>query len=481
LTWVFVVLAPILGVGITATFPALHSVPYSISFIAICLIAGFAGFKPGIASALIAISANVFLHVFVQHLSLTKFDTIRTLGMLSAALVVCWLLESRRKAHQLSHRASAALQDRNDALVDSLHAGKCASWVIDLNSGKSARWFSGSYQVFGIPFSELEQHASLVQFVDPEDRPGFYLLVAEMKSSRNPIVFEYRSTWPNGEQHWHEMRATRVPGDVGCVWRGVTMDVTDRKRAESVVLRQEKLAATGRMASTVAHEINNPLEAVTNLLYLANLDQTLTPATKSYLGMAEAELARLGEITRLTLGYARNTTVKESVVLGDVVEDVLKIFRHRYQAKNIQISRRFNASVRIWIAPHELRQILTNLITNAADAVSNNASADRRIEVEVSSEGSRTILAISDNGSGVSPEALPHIFEPFFTTKGDIGTGIGLWVTRELVENNGGIARAESGDLGNGMKTRLHIEFPIVDAGERSFPLDVVHVSGLQP
>jgi len=246
----------------------------------------------------------------------------------------------------------------------------------------------------------------------------------------------------------------------------VTMDITERKRAETAVLRQEKLAAMGRMASTVAHEINNPLEAVTNLLYLANMDETLSPGTKAYLGLAEQELARLSEITRLTLGYARNTALKQSIILADSVEDVLKIFRHRYQAKNIKIFLRFDAQVSVWLALHELRQILINLISNAADAVSANDAKDRRIGVDVHTNGSRAILEISDNGSGVSAEALPHIFEPFFTTKGDVGTGIGLWVTRELVESNGGKIAAESGDLADGMKTRLRVEFPISDGSE---------------
>jgi PAS domain S-box-containing protein len=438
----------------------------ALNFLAICLLAVLGGPWPAIFASFVAIGARIYFVVYDQRTPVLPLDMLRGVFLVMAAIVVGAVLESRRRAQQASGTALAALNEHAQALVDSLHAGKCASWVLDLDSGSSARWYKGSYQVFGRPFEELEARPSLGDLIDEEDKPRFPALVQHMKTSQEPAVFEHRTTWPNGELHWLEMRATRVPG-AGCIWRGVTVDITERKLAEATLLRQEKLAAMGRLASTVAHEINNPLEAVTNLLYLARTDTALSDETRMYLATAENELARLGDITRLTLGFVRNQSTRRSLRLEAVVEEVLAIFRHRYELKNIQIERRMDPSVAIEIAPHELRQILTNLISNAADALT---GSDPMVLIEIRSEGETGVFVLEDNGSGISEAALNRVFEPFFTTKADIGTGIGLWVTRELVEKNGGRVTVESGELDNGMKTRFRVELPLAPGTHVAVP-----------
>ena len=222
-------------------------------------------------------------------------------------------------------------------------------------------------------------------------------------------------------------------------------------------------AAMGRLASTVAHEINNPLESVTNLLYLAHSDPELADESRSYLATAETELSRLGNITRLTLGFVRNNGVTARVEVSVIVEDVLSIFRHRLDARSVTVERHYRDDVCVQMAPHELRQIVTNLVANAADAVS---SAGARIAIHICREDPHAVLLVDDNGAGIPDHNLARIFEPFFSTKEEVGTGIGRWITRELVEKNGGRVLAESRDLPPGVTTRFRIELPLSAVGE---------------
>jgi len=252
------------------------------------------------------------------------------------------------------------------------------------------------------------------------------------------------------------MRGTRLDGP-GCRWRGVTLDVTERKLAEDALLRSEKLAAMGRLASTVAHEINNPLESVTNLLYLIR-NEELPETARGYLATAERELARLGNITRLTLGFVRSNASSSSVEVAAVLDDVLSIFQHRLDTRRVLVERIYEPNVFIDIPPHELRQIATNLVANAADAVPLGSA---QIAITICRNAETAVLVVQDNGPGIQATHIPRIFEPFFSTKQEVGTGIGLWVTRELVEKNGGSISVESSPGAAGFRTAFRIEFPL--------------------
>jgi len=450
---------PFASAYLTAHFGVIGTIPFGLYYISIAAIGILGGLAPSLIAATLCVVARELIVLPTHHLSpLELGDLFRIPTLFAQALLVSVLSTRRRHTAEQLEKALGTLQERTNALVDSLHASKCACWVLDLNSGQSARWYSGSYQVFGRPFEEMEEMPSLRPLLHPDDQPRLAELAAAMRTSQDPLVFEHRVPWPNGELHHLEMRATRVPGG-GCIWRGVTVDITERKLAELALLRQEKLAAMGRLASTVAHEINNPLEAVTNLLYLARSETHMSEETRSYLTTAEQELARLGDITRLTLGFVRNTSVRRAIEMESVVNEVLSIFRHRYEQKGIVVERRIEPGVCIEIAPHELRQILTNLISNAADALNVKGP---RVSIQILAEPPNAVFILEDNGIGISAEVLPRIFDPFFTTKADVGTGIGLWVTRELVENNRGMIAVESGALEDGMTTRFRIELPLV-------------------
>jgi len=448
------VVLPITSWAITTRVDALHGLPMSLHFLSMALIATLGGFGPAFVAVAISILTRIYQVFPEPHTpALVHGELLRSAVLICGALIISFMTHRRRISGDRLELTLAELQDRTDTLVESLHSSKCACWTVDLDNGGGIHWYVGSYPIFGRPFAEFDGLPDLTALIHPEDQSNIPELAEHMQSSSDPIVCEFRAPWPNGELHWLEMRGNRVPGEHR-VWRGVTLDITERKLAEAALLRSEKLAAMGRLASTVAHEINNPLEAVTNLLYLASADETLEPTTRSYVSMAERELARLGNITRLTLGFVRTSSETMDVEISEHIEDVLFI------ASGVNIARRYEPEVRITIPPHELRQIATNLIANASDAVTVGIS-NPTVSIQIIPSGDKALLLVEDNGAGIPAANLTRIFDPFFSTKKEVGTGIGLWVTKEIVEKNGGRISVASGNLPSGFQTCFRVEFPL--------------------
>ena len=224
------------------------------------------------------------------------------------------------------------------------------------------------------------------------------------------------------------------------------VDVTDRKRAQDVLLQTEKLAAVGRLASSIAHEINNPLESVTNLLYLAQRT-AVNPVTREYLTTAEMELRRMSSITSQTLRFHRQRSSPAPAQPGILLENALSIYQGRLINSRIDISTRIRASRPVICFEGEIRQVLNNLVGNAIDAMA--ASGGRlllrsREGTDWASGASGIIFTVADTGSGMSPETVKRIFEPFFTTKGLSGTGLGLWISHDIVQRHHGKLKLRS-------------------------------------
>jgi len=224
------------------------------------------------------------------------------------------------------------------------------------------------------------------------------------------------------------------------------VDVTDRKRAQDVLLQTEKLAAVGRLASSIAHEINNPLESVTNLLYLAQ-QTAVDPMTRQYLATAEVELRRMSSITNQTLRFHRQRTGPAPTKPEDLLENVLSIYQGRLINSNIEVSQRNLKSRPVVCLDGEIRQVLNNLVGNAIDAMA--ASGGRlllrsREGTQWTSGAKGVVFTVADTGSGMRPETVARMFEPFFTTKGLSGTGLGLWVSHDIVQRHHGKLRVKS-------------------------------------
>jgi signal transduction histidine kinase len=216
-----------------------------------------------------------------------------------------------------------------------------------------------------------------------------------------------------------------------------------RRDALAALIRTEKLAATGRLAASVAHEINNPLEAVMNLLYLARERPDGDPAARALLDKADAELLRIAQITRQTLGFYRGSSRPAHVWLAPITQEVMALYRGRAASLNAAL-RATGHDACIVADPGEMRQIIANLVANALDAVSRDGAGE--VTISILDRGLEWIeLSVSDNGPGIPPENIEHVFEPFFTTKAEHGTGLGLYLARQLAEKNGGMVELRNG------------------------------------
>ncbi len=218
------------------------------------------------------------------------------------------------------------------------------------------------------------------------------------------------------------------------------VDVTLRKKAHDALMKAEKLAAVGRLASSIAHEINNPLESVTNLIYLVrNMNQS--PAIHQHLVTAERELLRVSAITSQTLRFHKQSTRPTEVTGEELIDSVLSLYQGRIVNSSIQVEQRHRQNAAVRCFEGEIRQVLSNLIGNALDAMQH--AGGRLILRSRSGTDQRTgrrgiIITVADTGPGMPRAVLNQIFEPFFTTKGSLGTGLGLWISREIIDRHAG-------------------------------------------
>lgn len=243
-------------------------------------------------------------------------------------------------------------------------------------------------------------------------------------------------------------------------------DLTDQKRGQEVLRRTEKLAATGRLAASIAHEINNPLEAVTNCLYL--IAQTgLDPVGRRYVEMAQQELERVIHITTQTLRFYRQNSRPVKTDIHELLETVLTLWEGKVRSFGITVERRCNPIPRIVAYDGEVRQVLANLVSNAVDAMQSGGGRlilHTASAVDWRSGAPGVAISIADTGYGMDSETLDRIFEPFFSTKGHTGTGLGLWVSREIVEKHHGTlyvrSRAQQQKSGTVFRLFLPLEPP---------------------
>ena len=249
-------------------------------------------------------------------------------------------------------------------------------------------------------------------------------------------------------------------------WVGLfVLDASDRKRSAVALRKTEKLAATGRLAASIAHEINNPLEAITNLLYLLSNHAELEEPACSYVKMAEHEVRRIAEITQQTLRFYRQSTLPARANLAELLDSVLSLHQGRLRNLGIAVEKKYDSNTDLYCFAGELRQVFANLIGNAIDAMPAGGRLVLRARrsqdwTDPSRRGVR--FQVADTGSGMTAAVRKHIFEPFFTTKEVTGTGLGLWVSSEIVVKHRGSmrVRSHSDELGGKSGTIFELFFP---------------------
>ena len=225
-----------------------------------------------------------------------------------------------------------------------------------------------------------------------------------------------------------------------------SLEITAQKKAEQALIQSEKLALVGRLASSIAHEINNPLESVTNLLYLAQHSDSLDDV-RLHLALAETELRRVAAITSQTLRFHRQASSPQEVPPKSLLESSLAIFQGRIHNAPIKIIERVTTTEPLRCFEGEIRQVISNLIGNALDALGPEGGTIQLRAREATnwhSGGKGVIFTVADNGSGISDETMQKLFSVFFTTKGSTGTGLGLWVSKEIIDRHHGTLRIHS-------------------------------------
>ena len=241
-------------------------------------------------------------------------------------------------------------------------------------------------------------------------------------------------------------------------------DVTDQLRAEDKLRRTEKLAAAGRLAATVAHEINNPLAGVTNLVYLIRQTNSLQ-AAQQYAERAEEELLRVAHIAKQTLAFYRDTRERRVVDVNRAAEFVVQMYHARLAQAEVGVRQDFGPGATIFAAEGEVQQILSNLLVNAMDA----SRPGSQLILRTRTAGPRCAITLLDRGCGIPEANRKRIFEPFYTTKADVGTGLGLWITKELVEKNGGRIRIRSSIAAGRSYSIFRVSFPRVTEEESAY------------
>ena len=261
--------------------------------------------------------------------------------------------------------------------------------------------------------------------------------------------FEGEFLRKDGDLSWWDVSVTPVRDHEKTITHllVVSREITGRKLAEKALIESEKLAAVGRLAASISHEINNPLEAVTNLLYILNNDETLSQQGHAYLAMADRELARVSQIAGQTLRFHRQATRPRSITARELLEPVLALYQGRLVNSHITIDFEVRDLPEFTCYEGDIRQVLNNLVGNAVDSMRSRGGrlrirAQRAHDWTQGRAGAR--ITIADTGHGMPPQVVERIFEAFYTTKGINGNGLGLWISQGIVQKHRGSLRVRS-------------------------------------
>ncbi|HEY6414506.1 MAG TPA: PAS domain S-box protein [Edaphobacter sp.] len=327
-------------------------------------------------------------------------------------------------------------------------------------NGIITSWNQAASRVFGFSSEEMIGQ-SILKLIPPHLHGDEKTIIENIRAGRRIEHFETVRLTKSGELLDVSLTISPVKDHTGEIVGAskILRDVSMKKRIEMSLLQSEKIAATGRMAATIAHEINNPLEAVINLLYL--LRPMITDVEGiSYLNAAESELSRVAHIAKQTLGYYREHASAKSASLSELVEHALAIYEPRCSAAGIKIERHIQPSQKVVLRKGEMMQVISNLVTNAIYAMPMGGTLKICVG-DITDPAEGVALSIEDNGVGIPADNLTRIWEAFFTTRKSFGTGIGLFVAKQFIEGHGGKIKAESSVDPDRHSTKISLFLPL--------------------
>lgn len=365
--------------------------------------------------------------------------------------------EKIKAAFLVSQRLVAIVESSYDAIVSK-----------DLN-GIVTSWNPAAEKIFGYTPEEMIGH-SIRRVIPPELQDDEEQILASIARGERIEHFETVRLTKKGQRIDVSLTISPVKDETGRIVGAakIARDITEQKKAERALRTNERLASVGRLAATVAHEINNPLEAVTNLLYLAK-ERAARNDVREFLADAEQELDRISHITKQTLGFYRDTTRPSALRIGELLNPLIAVFGPRSRNKGVEICPEILDDPPMYAVAGEIRQLIANLLSNSIDAV----EAGGHIRIRVSGCRNHTAeplpgvrITIADSGPGIPAEARQRLFEPFFTTKKDVGTGLGLWVCKSIVDKHQGSIRVRSSAAPDRSWTVFSVFLPSLQAQE---------------
>lgn len=352
-------------------------------------------------------------------------------GSIAGGINCFYDITERKHAEIALARLAAIVECSDDAII-----AKNLDGVIQT-------WNRGAEQLFG--YTEKEAVGHSVTMLMPPDRVHEEPAILE-RIRRGEHIEHYESIRRRKDGSLLDVSLTISPivdenGQIVGASK-IARDISHRKLTEAALIKSEKIAAAGRLAATLAHEINNPLQAVANLVDIWARSPALDERSKACAAMAESELRRVTHLTQQSLSFYRESASPAPVNVEETIDSVLAIYEKRIAAKRIDVSRRYRSGgATISAYPGEIRQVLSTLLLNAMEAV--EAGGTISVRVRKSTQWRNPAIpgvrvTICDDGVGIPTANIPHIFEPFFTTKGENGIGLGLWVASGIVDRAGG-------------------------------------------
>jgi PAS domain S-box-containing protein len=334
-----------------------------------------------------------------------------------------------------SERLAAIVESSDDAIVSK-----------DLN-GIVSSWNPAAERIFGYTAREMIGR-SITTIIPPELQDDEKRILATIGRGERIEHFETVRVRKGGERIEVSLTISPVRDETGKIIGAakIARDITQQKKAERALHTSERLAAVGRLAATVAHEINNPLAAVTNFVYLGK-QRAVRDDVREFLTGAQEELKRISHLTRQTLGFYRETQGASCITLGSALQSLVPVFSYKTRHQAIDIRTEIRQDPQIYAIPGEIRQLVANLLSNSIDAVGTAGKIRVRVSASSTYNGTRAAgvkLTIADSGPGIPLQALSRLFEPFFTTKKDVGTGLGLWICKNIVEKHHGWIRVKT-------------------------------------